>query len=1108
MGETDPGARVLVHSPVGDARMSAALGWLGARPRHAQVLIVASTLEAGRHLSRAAVAQGGSAFGWHCESLDTLAGALAALPLARAGLSPIGGFGVEALCARAVFELRARGELGRFAPVAELPGLSRALARTSSELAMAGVSASSAELNPDLARLYARYRELLDAAALADRAHVFGLSAQAVRAATQPPAGLPLLLWDVRVTTRAERELVAALAERAPACFATAPSLDAVALRNLEQALGLRRRPCTGDTAEVRGSGALRRLQRQLFAPPEETGALGDEIAILSAPGEARECVEIARRVLREAERGVAFDRMAILLRAPALYRAHLVEALRRARVPAYFTRGSVRPEPSGRALLALLACAAEKLSARRFAEYLSLGVVPRPSPSGAPPSAADSALAWVAPDDALLGVRASARDGARDALAPAAAWQDPELHEHAGEDGGVDSSQPGFALPAPRRWEQLLVDAAVIGSEARWRRRLDGLEQKLLIELHEERDEADERRLAIERELEALRALRSFALPLIEALAALPAQATWGEWISALSLLATRALAQPAAVLQGLAELAPMAPIGPVGLAEVRLVLERRFGEQLIEPADSAEGKLLVAAIDEARGMVFDVVFVPGLAERIFPPKLAEDPLLLDAARARLTDELQTKNDRVGDERCALQVAIGAARERLVVSYPRFAADRARPRVPSFYALEVLRAAEGELPGFGELARRATEACDARMGWPAPRAAGDAIDAAEYDLVVLSAFLNGGGDTHWSGAANYLLSVNPHLGRALRFRARRWHKKWHAADGLVNPGEAARAVLARNALSARAYSATALEKYAACPYRFYLAALVGLSPREQVAPIETLGGAERGALVHDVLRVFLTGMRDEGLLPLTAERRELAQARLDAVLDEVAARYRERLAPAIERVWQDGVAEVRADLRDLLLRAIEERAFVPSYFELGFGIRHGELDAASRPDAVALDCGLTLKGAIDLVERQPEGGSLRAVDYKTGAAPEASYVAIAGGRMLQPLLYAHVLAQWFPDAEVVCGQAYYCTAHGGFRRLEVPLDDRNRGRVRLLAETIGQAIERGFLPAAPDRDACEHCDYQAVCGPYEAQRAVHKERRALEALVALRREP
>ncbi len=37
-------------------------------------------------------------------------------------------------------------------------------------------------------------------------------------------------------------------------------------------------------------------------------------------------------------------------------------DALRRARIPAYFSKGSARPDPGGRAFLALLMCAVEKV--------------------------------------------------------------------------------------------------------------------------------------------------------------------------------------------------------------------------------------------------------------------------------------------------------------------------------------------------------------------------------------------------------------------------------------------------------------------------------------------------------------------------------------------------------------------------------------------------------------------------------------------------------------------------------------------------------------------------------------------------------------------------
>src|SRR5690348_10723102 len=97
-------------------------------------------------------------------------------------------------------------------------------------------------------------------------------------------------------------------------------------------------------------------------------------VQFFSAPGEGRECVEIARRIHEAARAGTRFDQIAIALRSPQTYAPLLEAALERAGIAAYFARGTRRPDASGRALLALLLCAEEGLSAQRFAEYLSLG--------------------------------------------------------------------------------------------------------------------------------------------------------------------------------------------------------------------------------------------------------------------------------------------------------------------------------------------------------------------------------------------------------------------------------------------------------------------------------------------------------------------------------------------------------------------------------------------------------------------------------------------------------------------------------------------------------------------------------------------------------------
>src|SRR5262249_47807533 len=153
------------------------------------------------------------------------------------------------------------------------------------------------------------------------------------------------------------------------------------------------------------------------------------------------------------------------------------------------------------------------------------------------------------------------------------------------------------------------------------------------------------------------------------------------------------------------LAELAPMEEVGPVSLREVTRVLSERLLELTTRPEHDRFGRVFVGPIDAARGLAFDVVFAPGLAERIFPQKVREDPIAPDRERERIDAGLVTNAQRVDAERLQLQLAVGAARHRAVLSFPRIDVHEGRPRVPSFYALEAVKAAEGELPGYEALA-------------------------------------------------------------------------------------------------------------------------------------------------------------------------------------------------------------------------------------------------------------------------------------------------------------------------------------------------------------------------------------------------------------------
>jgi ATP-dependent helicase/nuclease subunit B len=1068
------------------ARVAAAGTWLRARGDDAEVLVVAPTWEACDDLVRHHLGASGARFGVVRLTLDRLAHRLAMPALARDGLAPASELGMAAVAARAVHRLHEARSFQFFAPVADRPGFPPAVARTIAELRMHDVGPAAMAALPhggaDLAALATAIAGELAAARLADRATIFTAAIAAARMLPAPaPIGLPVLLLDLPVTSALEEALLGALAGAGAPVLATVPAGDDEAERRLTRALG---RPVTH--LPVRGAGALVRLQSHLFAsstPPP--GRLDDGMQLRAWPGEARECVEIVRAIQAEAAAGTPFDRMAVLLHAPTQYASHLEEAFGRAEIPFFFARGARRPHPAGRALLTLLACAGEGCSARRFAEYLSLGQVPDPDRPAEP--------AFVPPESDLLPAPP----------APPPSDDDDGLLADPEAAGAVAGT-----LRAPPRWERLLVDAAVIGGGIdRWKRRLDGLEAELRAQ-REELEEEDEARAArVDKQLADLGHLRDFALPLIERLCTLPSSARWGEWIERLTELAQAALRDPDPVLATLAELAPMAPVGPVDLDEVRLVLGPRLRDLTEPPPRRRYGAVFVGTTRAARGLAFDVVLVPGLAENLFPSKLVEDPILLDAQRRALGRELPTEPERVAGERLALRLAVGAARRRVYLSYPRVDVERARPRVASFYALEALRAALGALPGFGELAAQAEREAAARLGWPAPEKPDDAIDAAEYDLTLLAPLLDADEATV-VGTANYLLGANPHLARALRARARRWIKRWTPADGLVDPDDLAREALAAHQLDRRSYSPTALQHYAACPYRFFLQAVHRLAPREEPVALDVMDPLTRGSLFHDVQFGVLTRLRDAGSLPLRPDGLAAAFAIGDAVLDEEAARRHDALKPAIPRVWEDGIDVLRADLHEWLRRMAEsDDGWVPQRFELAFGLPKGDrrhADPASGGDPVPiLGDTLRLRGAIDLVERHPRG-QLRVTDHKTGKVAAPAGVVVGGGQILQPLLYA-LAAERVLGEPVTSGRLYYCTSTGEYTVREVRVDAQSRDAVATVVATIGEALREGFLPAAPAERACRWCDYQSVCGPYEEQRVRLKPAERLGPLLRVR---
>ncbi len=1072
--------------------------WVAGLDSH-EVLIVAPTPGSADDFVRSPRALRSRVSSFRRKTLLRLASEIAIPEMVEAGVLPVTGLAVEALCARAVNDALKSGRLSYFHEVADTPGMSRALARTLLELRLQETDLASLEAlgaaGRDLSGLGLRFESYLLDDGLADSCLTYQLALQNLEKRAALPAEIPILFYHLRPRHSLEARFVSALAEQAPQALAVTLDSDREGIELFSSLL--RTTPRQVDQPDT--VNRLARLRSYLFSasdPPRSTTEHDTtSFEFFSAPGESRESVEIARRIRLAADQGVRFDQMAVALRSPEGYLPLLEDAFRRAGIPAYFTSGTRRPDPAGRAFLALLECAAEGLSATRFAEYLSLAQIP--------PQSEDQEkareLEWVEPQDDQLCFKTF--------LPPADA--EPAF---ALEPFSEDSRDAAGSLRAPERWERLLVDAAVIGGRDRWKRRLQGLESELRLQIREVASESARTRQHLQQKLFLLKNLKSFSLPLIGLLDRLPAETSWSRWLTRLEEISVRALKHPESVRSVLAELKPMGEIEPVGLDEVRRVLGERLTLLREDPPPNRYGQVTVASIAELWGRSFDLVFLPALAEGIFPRKALEDPLLLDRHRESLgISPVLTR--RRAEERLLLRVAVATAVRRLVVSYPRIDVAQGRSRVPSFYALDILRAVNGVLPDLRGLEKLAAETSSSRLGWPAPMEPAAAIDDTEFDLALLHPMLRLGPRGR-RGRAQFLLKSNPHLARALRARAGRWRRRFYPADGLVDPSPEVAEILQGERLRERSYSPTSLQQYAVCPYKFFLYAIQRLRVREEPVALQQLDPLTRGSLFHEVQFRFLSQLREEGLLPVTRESETASMDRLDSVFSDVSGSMKENLAPAIPRIWESEMEELLTDLRGWLREMSRGgEAWIPAHFELAFGLPEDpDRDPASTTRDVRILNGIRLRGSIDLVETIPANDktAVRVTDHKTGRPLRLAggqRLEVGGGEVLQPIIYG-LAAEQLLDEEVEYGQLFYCTRRGEYQRRIVSINSGTCAKLKQVLETIDRNLEKAFLPAAPRHNACKFCDFQSVCGPYEEIRIRRKEESRLADLNELRRLP
>jgi RecB family exonuclease/superfamily I DNA/RNA helicase len=645
--------------------------------------------------------------------------------------------------------------------------------------------------------------------------------------------------------------------------------------------------------------------------------------------------------------------------------------------------------------------------------------------------------------------------------------------------------------------WDRISREAGVVRGPADWKRRLDRVVTLSRRPGRSARGEATARaaRMLLER-VEQLHA----------ALQAIPGEGSWRDLVSA-AIDAMRRFVPPA-LDPGEIE-SRLEPLGglddivtPVSLdefiARVRSLLERGVERR----GEFERSGIFVGGVMEARLLAFDAVAVVGLVERGFPAPPREDPILLDEERDGINHlvgepRLPLKKRRLEEERLLFRLATTSATESLRLSWPRLDPANGRPRNPSPFLLRLAGQIAGrpvdyealqQVPGFESVSLAA-------LG---PARPGSSVFGREFDLAVLRREMDTGSEPATRRRVASFLNSNPLLARALEAEQARWGEtRFTAHDGVLLRPHVGEHLRSLHPLRDRPLSATRIERYAACPLRYFLREVLGLEPVKEPEAAMQMDRLQRGRMLHAILYDLFTGLRDRGALPLTTGRLPEAFALLSDLAAQAFAREEEEGIAGPRMVWEIEKERILEDLRTVLVsEAAEPGPFQPAHFELRYGMPafEGEPDdPASAEDPIPFELRpgqeVRLKGRIDRVDVSRDGRWVRVTDYKSGRLSAYGNDALCGGTTVQLPLYMlaaeRLLGRRHPGIRAHSGRYLSVDRAGGHKEVTFSADAlaARQGDLRQAVSTFLQGAERGVFFAFPRQRACEHCDYQLACG-------------------------
>ena len=590
--------------------------------------------------------------------------------------------------------------------------------------------------------------------------------------------------------------------------------------------------------------------------------------------------------------------------------------------------------------------------------------------------------------------------------------------------------------LDSHSHWDALSVQLGITGGQQQWIERLEAAS----IGPSDDRKHQDNTQRH-EWQQNTATQLLAFVKKLIALLGSLPREASWSEYATAFTD-AFRALdGNNEAVLQCLLGLPELEAFQlRVSLDTFVEYCQKSLDMAADQPKKFQGGGIFVGDVMSARGLSWPLVLVLGLVEKSFPRVIREDPLLLDEDRARISPNLPRKLDGHDEERLLFSLATAAARERLVLSYPRLEPATSRPRIASFLLLEYAGVAN-----FKILEERAS-----RIPLSPVRDVAVPLHEREFDLAAMESLADN---------APYLRHVSPLLADGVANTRARWRERSLTRyDGLFGTADAQKLLRERFGLEKLVISATSLEDFFGCPFFYFQKHVLGIDKWEEPEAALSIDALDLGSLYHAILEDYYR-----------SKARDIA-----AVAEKHFREFERRGVTGYPTVW-----EIK---KQIIVEELE--TFVERDGAASQGWQPAEFEKEFRGIAVAPP--VRLRGKIDRIDLSSDGMRTRVLDYKTGRQPRSAHDdSLAGGEALQLPLYILAAQQLLPSVTVESASYLYFTLRGGYRTVSFTREalDAHRADLTHVLDIAASMIRTGVFAQYATVEGCRHCDFRPICG-------------------------